>query len=382
MIKLIKRNLDFQNIQKLINSFPITAIIGPRQCGKTFLVRRNMHYDHYFDMENPRDAASLVNAQLTLEELKGLIIIDEIQRIPELFSLLRYLVDTNKQQKYLILGSASPNIIKRTSESLTGRIAYYQLGGFSLADVGEKNIKKMWLTGCYPKAFLAKNTLESFLWIENYITTFLEQDIPQLGINIPAKTLRKFWLMLSHYHGQIINYSEFARSFGVSDMTVRKYIDILEGTFMLRIIQPWHNNTKKRLVKQPKMYLRDSGIFHSLLNIETMKQLSTHNKLGVSWEGFALECITKSLGKQNQELFFWHTHSGAELDLFWQNKGKNWGIEFKYCDAPIITKSMQIAIKDLNLTHLWVIYPGNKKYLLNKKITVLPLAQILKIWQY
>ncbi|MFH1837893.1 MAG: ATP-binding protein [Candidatus Kuenenbacteria bacterium] len=381
MTKLIKRNLDFQNIQKLVNAFPITSIIGSRQCGKTFLAKQ-MRYNHYFDIENPRDAASLANAQLTLEGLKGLIIIDEIQRMPELFTLLRYLVDTNKQQKYLILGSASPYIIKGASESLAGRIAYYQLGGFNLVDVGEKNIKKMWLTGCYPKAFLAKNLQESFLWRENYITTFLERDIPQLGINVPAQTLRKFWLMLSHYHGQIINYSEFARSFGVSDITIRKYIDILEGTFMLRIIQPWHNNTKKRLVKQPKMYLRDSGIFHSLSNIETAKQLSVHNKLGASWEGFALECIAKSLGKRDQELFFWRTHTGAELDLFWQSKGKNWGIEFKYCDAPAITKSMQIAIKDLNLAHLWVIYPGNKKYLLDKKITVLSLAHIPIIWQY
>jgi len=188
--------------------------------------------------------------------------------------------------------------------------------------------------------------------------------------------------MLSHYHGQIMNYSEFARSFGVSDMTVRKYIDILEGTFMLRIIQPWHNNTKKRLTKHPKMYLRDSGIFHSLLSIETAKQLSVHNKLGASWEGFALECVVKSLGKQDQELFFWHAHAWAELDLFWQSKGKNWGIEFKYCDAPIITKSMRIAIKDLNLAHVWVIYPGNKKYPLDKNITVLPLACVSAIWQY
>jgi len=381
MIKLIERKLDFQNIQKLIRSFPITAIIGSRQCGKTFLARR-INYNHYFDLENPRDVASLANAQLTLEELKGLIIIDEIQRMPELFTLLRYLVDNNKKQKYLILGSASPNIIKRASESLTGRIAYYQLGGFSLADIDEKNIKKLWLTGCYPKAFLAKNLQESFLWRENYITTFLEQDIPQLGINIPAQTLRKFWLMLSHYHGQIMNYSEFARSFGVSDMTVHKYIDILEGTFMLRIIQPWHNNTKKRLVKQPKMYLRDSGIFHALLSIETAKQLSVHNKLGASWEGFALECVAKSLGKRDQELFFWHTHAGAELDLFWQSKGKNWGVEFKYCDAPTITKSMRVAIKDLNLTHLWIIYPGNKRYSINKNITVLPLKDIPAIWKY
>ncbi len=203
MAKLIKRKLDFQNVQKLIDFFPITAIIGSRQCGKTFLAR-NIKYDHYFDIENPRDAASLINAQLALEELKGLIIIDEIQRAPKLFALLRYLVDTNKQQKYLILGSASPNITKQASESLTGRIAYYQLRGFSIADVGKKNIKKMWLTGCYPKAFLAKNLQESFVWRENYITTFLERDIPQLGINILAQTLRRFLLMLGHYHGQIL----------------------------------------------------------------------------------------------------------------------------------------------------------------------------------
>ena len=203
-----------------------------------------------------------------------------------------------------------------------------------------------------------------------------------LGISIPANTLRRFWTMVSHYHGQLINYTELGRNFGISDMTVRKYIDILEGTFMVRTLQPWYINTGKRLVKRPKIYLKDSGVFHALMSINTADQLYTHNKLGASWEGFALECMNRSIGKPSQELYFWATHAGAELDLFWQENGKNWGVEFKYEDAPRLTKSMKIAENDLNIEHLWVIYPGNKKYRLTEKITVFPLKDVKDTWIY
>ncbi|MBU1146947.1 MAG: ATP-binding protein [Candidatus Omnitrophica bacterium] len=381
MSKLIKRNLDIDNVRELINSFPVTAILGPRQCGKTVL-SKEIAYKHYFDLENPRDLAKLEQPQLALEELQGLIVIDEIQRRPELFSLIRYLVDNNPQQKYLLLGSASGELMKQSSESLAGRIAYYNLGGFRISDIGASNIKKLWVTGGFPRAFLGISEKESFIWRENYITTFLERDIPQLGITIPANTLRRFWTMLSHYHGQILNYSELGRSFGISDVTVRKYIDILSATFMVRVIQPWHVNIGKRLVKRPKIYIKDSGIFHCLISVENKKQLFLHNKLGSSWEGFALECVSRNIEKRDEEMYFWGTHTGAEMDLFWQNEGKNWGIEFKYTDAPTITKSMQVAIKDLKLSHIWIVYPGKESYRLAKNITVRALKDIGDSWDY
>jgi predicted AAA+ superfamily ATPase len=371
-MEIIKRQQDQAALSKLMASFPVVAILGPRQCGKTTLAKA-IGADHYFDLENPRDAARLDQPQLALEDLSGVIVIDEIQRLPDLFPLLRYLVDQNKKRKFIILGSASRDLIRQSSESLAGRIAYHYLGGFRLSDVGEAKIKILWLRGGLPLSFLSRTDEESHVWRGQYVTTFLERDIPQLGINIPARTLRRFWTMLSHYHGQILNYAELGRSFGVSDMTVRKYCDILEGTFMIRILQPWHVNIGKRLVKRPKFYLRDSGLYHSLSSIETQKQLQTWPKLGASWEGFALDCVCRMLGKQDNEFYFWNTHAGAELDLFWQNRGKNWGVECKYEDAPRLTRSMQTAINDLQLSKLWIVYPGKQKYQLGKNISVLPL---------
>ena len=374
-VMIIQRKHDLANIRHLIKSFPVTAILGPRQCGKTFLAKQ-IKADHYFDLENPRDLSAFAQPQLLLEKIQGTILIDEVQRRPELFPVLRYLVDNYPKQKYLILGSASGVLLRQSSESLAGRIAYYYLGGLHLDEVGKENIQKLWIRGGFPRAFLAKSAQESSLWLNNYLTTFLEKDIPQLGIAIPSQTLRRFWIMLSHYHGQIINFSEIAKSFGVSDMTVRKYIDILESTFMVRTLQPWHNNIGKRLIKRPKLYFKDSGLLHRLLTIDTEKDLWTHPKVGASWEGFALEEVIRSLRLNNHETFFWGTHSGAELDLFWQAKGKNWGAEFKYGDAPKLTKSMQSAVTDLKLSHLWVIYPGEKMYPLAPKVTVAPLRAI------
>ena len=380
-MNIIERNIDTGDVVKRISMFPVTAILGPRQCGKTTLARE-LDYEHYFDLENPRDLAKLEHPQLALEDLQGLIVIDEIQRLPDVFPLLRYLVDTNLSQKYLILGSASRELIKQSSESLAGRIAYYHLGGFRLHDVGVKKLKQLWVRGGLPDSYTPDTDEESLLWRENYIITFLERDIPQLGLTIPAHTLRRFWTMLSHYHGQILNYSELARSFGISDMTVRKYLDILTGTFMVRLLQPWYTNIGKRLVKSPKIFLRDSGIFHSLMEIESMEQLDSHNKLGASWEGFALECVSRSIGNTEEVLYFWRTHSGAEIDLFWQHGGKNWGVEYKYADAPRLTKSMKIAIEDLELEHLWVIYPGKECYKLSQQVTVFPLKEIPETWNY
>jgi predicted AAA+ superfamily ATPase len=361
--------------------FPVTAILGPRQCGKTTLTRE-FPADHYFDLENPRDQALLAEPQLALETLSGLIVIDEVQRAPELFPLLRYLVDQRKSQRYLILGSASQDLIRQSSESLAGRIAFHRLGGFRLSDVGAENWRELWMRGGLPPSFTAPDHETSHLWREQYIATFLERDIPQLGITIPASTLRRFWTMICHCHGQILNHSELARSFGISDMTVRRYLDILEGTFMVRLLQPWHANLGKRLVKRPKLYVRDTGLLHGLLAIHGARDLMTHNKLGPSWEGFALEVAARAIGKSNEELTFWATHAGAEVDLFWQEQGKNWAIEAKYADAPRLTPSMANAVQDLELTHLWVVYPGDRAYLLTPKVSVLPITQIGAGWAY
>jgi predicted AAA+ superfamily ATPase len=378
-MEIIPRPTDKEEIKKRLNGFPVTAILGPRQCGKTTLAKQ-IHHDYYFDLENPRDASRLDQPQLALEDLNGLIVIDEIQRLPDLFPLIRFLVDNKPNQKYLILGSASRDLIRQSSESLAGRIAFFHLGGFRMHDVGNGNLKRLWIRGGLPNSFLPSSAEQSRLWRENYIATFLERDIPQLGINIPANTLRRFWTMLAHYHGQILNYSEISRSFGISDMSVRKYIDILDGTFMVRVLRPWYANIGKRLVKQPKIYIRDSGIFHSLMSIENFDQLNSHPKLGASWEGFALECVARSITKADHDLYFWKVHSGSELDLFWQQGGKNWGIEFKYADAPRLTRSMKITIEDLELEHLWIVYPGKSDYQLAENITVLPLKDILSHW--
>ena len=371
-MNLIGRPIDRTQILKLLDAFPVTAILGARQCGKT-TIARSINHDHYFDLENPVDIARLDQPQLALEDLDGLIVIDEIQRSPELFPLIRYLVDKHPRQKYLILGSASRDLIRQSSETLAGRIAYYSLGGFRLQDVGAENFKALWVKGGFPDAFTPVHEEQSILWRQNFITTFLERDIPQLGINIPARTLRRFWTMLSHYHGQVINYSELGRSFGISDVTVRKYIDILEGTFMLRVLQPWYTNLGKRLVKRPKIYLKDAGLFHTLMNIDNYEQLVSHPKLGASFEGFALESICRQINKNDNDLYFYSVHSGSELDLFWQEKGKNWGAEFKYTDAPRLTRSMKTVQKDLDLAHLWVVYPGKTTYRLAENITAFSL---------
>jgi hypothetical protein len=377
---MLDRLYDLQRIQRLIELFPVTAILGPRQCGKTTLARQ-LRADAYFDLENPRDLMMLDNPQLTLESLSGLVIIDEIQRKPDLFPLLRYLVDTHPKTRYVILGSASGELIRQTSESLAGRIGHYYLGGLRLTDVGPDNMLRLWVQGSLPRPYVLEAD-DARLWTANYVTTLLERDFPQLGIRIPSDTLRRFWMMLSHYHGQILNLAELARSFGVSSHTVKRYIDLLTGTFMVRLVQPWSVNIGKRLVKNPKLYIRDSGILHHLLSIESFSDIVSHHRLGAMWEGFAMEAVTGSLNKRDDEVFFYRTHTGIETDLFWQAHGKNWAVEFKYADAPALTRSITTCIDDLNLEHVWIVYPGNKRYKLHKTISVMPLAEIGNEWKY
>lgn len=373
----ISRPRDQAQVQKLMEVFPITAILGPRQAGKTTLAR-TFAPDHIFDLENPRDLARLEQPQLALEGLRGLIMIDEVQLKPDLFPLLRYLVDQPYGQRYLILGSASANLRQQSGESLAGRVGYHFLTGLNLAEVGADLWQQLWLRGGFPRAFLADDEEGSTLWRDNFIATFLERDLAMQGIQLPASSMYRFWVMLSHFHGQVLNYQELARSFGVAAKTVKRYIALLEDTFMVRLLAPWHANVSKRLVKSSKLYVRDSGLFHRLQSIGSVGELRQHPKLGASWEGFALEELTAWLGKRDTEVFFYAAHSGVEVDLFWQANGKRLGAEFKYQDAPRTTKSMHQVIEDLDLDELWVIYPGQQRYALTEKITVVPLTALLR----
>ncbi len=300
--------------------------------------------------------------------------IDEVQRKPELFPLLRVLADRQRSTRYLLLGSASPELVKEVSESLAGRVAHHDLGPFTVDETGTLEWRRLWLRGGFPRSYLSEDDAASALWREDFIRSHLERDIPALGISIPAETLRRFWVMVSHYHGQTLNLSELGRSFGVSDHTVRRYLEILSGTFMIRLLLPWHANVGKRLVKAPKLYIRDSGLFHALHTIETIGQLESHPKLGASWEGFAMEQAIRLMGAVRP--YFWRTHTGSELDFVWQAGGALWGVEFKYQDAPRMTRSIRAVLRDLPLQHLWIVYPGPSRYQLDEKVTVLPLAEL------
>lgn len=375
----MKRVDQLNQINFAFRMHPIVALLGPRQCGKTTLARQyasQIPDTEWFDLENPQDLIRLENPLLTLEHPRELVIIDEIQRRPELFPLLRVLVDnTGRQSRYLILGSASRDLINQSSESLAGRIAYHELTPFSLIEVDDMQL--LWLRGGFPLSYLAPTDDDSYFWRKNYITTFLERDIPSLGINIPANTLRRFWTMLAHYHANIFNASEIGRSMGLSHTSIRHYLDILTGTFMLRTLQPYEINIKKRQIKSQKIYFRDSGILHSLLDIKSKEMLLGNPKLGASWEGFALEEIIRKYNADPNECFFWGTHAGAELDLLILKNGKRHGFEFKYADAPRLTSSMKIALEELELDHLTVIYPGKQDYRLSEKVTVRPLKNFI-----
>ncbi len=375
---MIPRPRDESDLRALLRRFPATALLGPRQCGKTTLARA-MRPDHFFDLENPRDARRLEQPQLALEDLRGLIVIDEVQRRPEIFELLRHMIDRGRGRRFLLLGSSSAPLARAGAETLAGRIAFHHLGGLRPSDVGESRTAALWLRGGFPRSFTRRGDADSLLWRENFTATFLERDIPQWGPRIPAPTLRRFWTMLCHAHGQVVNLSELGRSFGVSDMTVRAYLDVLSAGFMVRQLQPWHANLGKRLVRRPKIYIRDSGLLHALLSIGARDELLSHPIAGASWEGFALESLAAELALRPERCHFWATHNGAELDFFWQSGGRNWGAEFKLADAPAMTPSMRAALGDLRLEHLWVIYPGRERYRLDRRVTVLPLSRLREI---
>lgn len=371
----MKRPDFIQKIESAFRAASVVAILGPRQCGKTTLARQFAgSRAAYFDLEDDRDLSRLDDPFLTLEPLKGLVVIDEIQRVPGLFKTLRVLADRpGRKTRFLILGSASRDLIRQSSETLAGRIAYLELTPFSGGEAGEKEIDRLWVRGGFPRSFLASSGPISAAWRKEYVSTFLERDIPALGLRIPSRLLRRFWTMLAHYHGQIFNASEIGQSLGLAHTTVRRYLDILSGTFMIRQLTPWSENMGKRLVKSPKIYFRDSGILHTFLDAPDARALRAHPKIGSSWEGFALEEVIRRCQAGNEEIFFWATHNQAELDLMISRGTRKVGFEFKYTSAPRLTPSMRIAMKDLNLSELTVIYPGTHEYSLAPGVKVIGL---------
>jgi predicted AAA+ superfamily ATPase len=364
---MIGRHQDLDRINDLLTRHPVVGIVGARQVGKTTLARAlaDQHAEPvtYFDLENPGDLARLQDPMLALRDLRGLVAIDEVQRAPDLFSVLRVLADrSDLAARFLVLGSASPDLLRQSAESLAGRIVYHELRGLGMADTGIDSLDNLWLRGGFPRSFLAESEAASNEWRQGFIRTFLERDLPQLGIDVAAQTMRRFWIMMAHGHGQTWNASELSRSFGVSDVTVRRYLDHLTSALVIRQLQPWHENLSKRQVKAPKIYIADSGLLHSLLNLPERDDVESHPKVGASWEGFMLQEIVTRLGVRPEECYFWATHTGAELDLLVVRGRRRLGFEIKRTVAPKVTKSIHIASADLKLERLDVIYAGTETF--------------------
>ncbi len=374
----VPRHLAMTEIAQSFRAHPVVAVVGPRQCGKTTLAKIFTQTDSettYFDLESYIDRRRLESPISTLLELSGTVVIDEVQRVPELFETLRVVVDSDKcRSRFLLLCSVSPSLIKGVSETLAGRIGIVQLGGFTIDEIPKMPWRSLWNRGGFPRSILAEDETVSVNWRRNFVTTFLERDIPQYGVSIPSETLRRFWTMIAHYHGQIWNGAEFARALGVNEPAARRYLDILSSSFMVRVLVPWYENLKKRQLKSPKIYIRDAGILHSLLELDSFDDLSGHVKIGASFEGFAIENLIHQL--QLKSCYFWGTHAGAELDLMTTIRGKRYGFEIKYSDAPRTTRSMRTAISDLQLQHLWIVYPGAEYYRLDDAISVVSIEKI------
>lgn len=376
---MIERKSDLALIQAALRRSRIVALLGPRQCGKTTLAREFVSPAslNYFDLEDPQSLARLSAPDTALRPLKKLVVIDEIQRRPDLFPLLRVLADRSRlPASFLILGSASTELLRQSSETLTGRLETVPLEGFRLSDVGASAQTRHWLRGGFPLAYTPRREADSVAWRRQFLQTFLERDIPQLGIEIPALALRRFWNMMAHYHAQTWNAAELARALAVNESTVRRYLDLMTGVFMVRQLPPWFENLGKRQVKAPKVYVRDSGLLHSLLGITNQRDLENHPKVGASWEGYAVEEVLKSF--RPDEAYYWATYNGAELDLLLFKNGRRIGIECKRSDAPTLTPSMRIALADLRLDRLYVLYPGEKAYTLARKVEAVPLADFVK----
>ena len=382
---MIEREDTRRKVLSLLSRYRVVAILGARQVGKTTLA--NQVADAWstgpatrFDLEDPADLARIEESSLTLRNLKGLVILDEIQRRPDLFPLLRVLADRDRPAtRFLILGSASQDLLRQSSESLAGRIQFVHLSGFRLDEVGAGRADQLWVRGGFPRSFLARSDRQSAEWRRGFVSTFIERDIPQLGIRVPAATLRRFWAMLAHSHGQIWNAAEFARSFGVGESTVRRYLDLLSATFVVRQLAPWHENLAKRQVKSPKIYFTDTGLLHTLLQTDTKEEILGHPRLGASWEGFALHQVIARSGARPEECFFWATHGGAELDLLVVRGKTRLGFEFKRTDAPRITPSMRSALSDLRLGALYVIHAGEHSFPMGERIRAVPIGRLLEM---
>lgn len=379
---MIEREDFRRQVVSLLSRYRVVAILGARQVGKTTLA--NQVADAWttgpatrFDLEDPADLARIEESSLTLRTMKGLVILDEIQRRPDLFPLLRVLADRERPAtRFLILGSASQELLRQSSESLAGRIQFVHLSGFHLDEVGAGRADQLWVRGGFPRSFLARSDRRSAEWRRGFVSTFLERDIPQLGIRVPAATLRRFWAMLAHSHGQVWNAAEFARSFGVGESTVRRYLDLLSATFVVRQLVPWHENLAKRQVKSPKIYFTDTGLLHTLLQTDTKEAILGHPRLGASWEGFALHQVIARSGARPEECFFWATHGGAELDLLVVRGKTRLGFEFKRTDAPRITPSMRSALSDLRLGTLYVIHAGEHSFPMGERIRAVPIGRL------
>ncbi|MXV94509.1 MAG: ATP-binding protein [Gemmatimonadetes bacterium] len=374
---LLERPTPIERIRRAFSVHPVAALTGPRQCGKTTLAREiaaRAPRSTYFDLEEAASRRRLSAPEHALGRLEGLVVIDEVQRLPTLFETVRVLVDRpGNAARFLLLGSASPTLIRGVSESLAGRVGLVDLGGFDLGEVGPDRWRRLWLRGGFPRSYLSSPD-GSVIWRRNFVRTFLERDLPQLGITIPAERLRRFWTMIAHYHGQTWNAAEFARSLGTSEGTARNYLDILAGAFMVRLLPPWFANVRKRQVKSPKTYIRDTGVLHTLLDLQDEADVTGHPKLGASFEGFAIEQLLSAFDTRNA--YFWGTHGGAELDLLVRHRGARYGFEFKFADAPGPTRSMRIALNDLQLDHLCIVYPGTEAYSLDDRLSVLPVSQV------
>lgn len=377
---MIHRHRHLDRVSGLLERFPVVGLIGARQVGKTTLARQISEKQPgkvaFFDLENPGDLARLADPMLAIKDLEGLVVIDEIQRAPELFPVLRILADRPRAPaRFLILGSASPEMLRQSSESLAGRVAYHELEGFSPDEVGVDNLERLWIRGGFPRSYFAASDRDSLEWRMEFIRTFLERDLPQLGIAVSATTMRRMWTMLAHSHGQIWNASAFARSFGLADTTVRRYLDILTSTFVARQLAPWHANIRKRQVKSPKVYVTDSGLLHALLNLGDLDQVEAHPVVGTSWEGFAAKIVQQRLDVRSDECFFWATHAGAEIDLVVVRGSTRLGFEFKKTVAPRTTRSMHTALADLDLDRIDVIHAGDETFPLTVRIRALPLVR-------
>lgn len=374
---MIARHHILDSVRIALDRGPVVVLSGPRQCGKTTIARQLLSADsvNYFDLEDPLSLARLDEPMTALRPLRGLVVIDEVQRRPDLFPVLRVLADReDAPARFLILGSASGDLLRQTSESLAGRAERITIGGFSVEEVGADSIDMLWRRGGFPRSYLAPSEADSVAWRGQFILALLERDLPQWGVRVPSIALRRFWSVLAHYHAQTWSAAESARVLGVSESTVRRYLDVLTDAFMIRQLQPYHANLIKRQVKSPKIYVRDSGLLHELLGIDSAKMLLTNPKVGASWEGFALEQV---LGAEaHDDAFFWATHQGAEMDLVLRRGDRLLGVEFKRADAPKITKSIRIALEDLGLDQVAVIYPGEKRYSLADRVEAIPLSEL------